>query len=218
MCCRAGYRAESGHKRTRTVRTKIFGGRAPQRHLTHVRALLWSLDEVSAAGIYFEPHPRTWAGLLDLAVHALERAVDTFSIPALLAFVAGVVRTARTTPFLLVLLLPVPILFGLLFVPTGFAILRYYLIVTPIVDGFAAHGILWLRQTKFRPLWIPTLLAVCGLRFLVGVDLSLAQLDETRVAAGHWIEAHALPGERIEYFGASQKLPPLPAVAGCSAK
>jgi hypothetical protein len=184
----------------------------PQRHLTHVHALLFDPQRLSVAHAYFEPHPRSWMGLGALSGEALKRAADAFSIPVLLGFSAGVARSARSAPLRLVLISPVLLLFGLLFVPTGFVLLRYYLPLTLIVDAFAAYGILWLRKTPLRPICVPALLVVCALRLLVGLDLSYAQLYETRIAAGRWIEAHVLPGERIEYFGPAQKLPPLPAV------
>jgi hypothetical protein len=58
---------------------------------------------------------------------------------------------------------------------------------------------------------LPLVVLMIGLRLAPGVDLSYAQLNETRSAAGDWFAAHAIAGDRIEYFGPSQKLPPLSA-------
>jgi hypothetical protein len=44
----------------------------------------------------------------------------------------------------------------------------------------------------------------------IAADLTYAQAHETRTAAGAWFRAFAQPGERVEYFGVPEKMPPLP--------
>jgi len=41
--------------------------------------------------------------------------------------------------------------------------------------------------------------------------LTYAEAHETRTAAAAWLQKFAHPGDRVEYFGVSEKMPPLPA-------
>jgi hypothetical protein len=41
------------------------------------------------------------------------------------------------------------------------------------------------------------------------VDLVHAELNDNRYAAGRWLQSHAKPGDRLEYFGVTDVLPPL---------
>ena len=183
----------------------------PQRHITHVDSLFFHTEKLSIARLYFSPHPISWAGAALILSDALTRAVDAFGGLTLLAGALGAVQIARRNPSWLVLLAPLPLLIALLFVPTGTVVLRYYLPFGLLVDGAAAHGVWSLRETPLRRAALPLVVLMIGLRLAPGVDLSYAQLNETRSAAGDWFAAHAMAGDRIEHFGPSQKLPPLSA-------
>ncbi len=182
----------------------------PQRHWTHLHALLFEPDRITVASAYFPPEPLTSSGLATLGGQALARAADVFSPAVWLAFAVGVARAARAFPLRLLALLPLASLLGL-FAAAGYVVLRYYLPLVPVVDAFAAYGVLGLRQTVLRALWLPLLLVLCAYRAMIGIDLGWAQLHETRLEAGAWLTQHARAGERVEYFGSAQKLPPLSA-------
>lgn len=183
----------------------------PSRELTHVQRLLFAPKELSVSWFYLPPHPHTAAGLLALAGDTAARLRDAFTIPVLIAAAVGAVRAARRAPRLLVLWLPLPGIVLGLFVPTGVAMLRYLLPVTPIVDAFAAHGIAGLRGTRLRAWTIPVLLVCLAPRLLYAFDLTLAQWRDPRLAAGTWLGLHLHPGDRVGYFGPSGKLPAIPA-------
>ena len=109
------------------------------------------------------------------------------------------------------LLLPLAALFLVLLLPTGHVVLRYYLPFTPIVCAFAAYALVGSQRVASRRAGGVAVALLCGFQLLVAVDLSHAQWNETRTAAGRWLAAHARAGDRVEYFGAPQKLPPLSA-------
>ena len=183
----------------------------PQRHLTHVYSMLFEQSRVSNVGLYRPPHPHTWHGALALTRDYLNTLVVGLSLPVLLAAVAGALLVLSSAPSRLVVLIPVATLFLMLALPTGYAILRYVLPLTLVIDSFAALLVLRVRGSFLRPAWIPLLVILCGWRLLIGADLTYAQYHETRSAASKWFNAHARPGDRVEYFGISQQLPHLPA-------
>jgi len=182
----------------------------PRRHLTHVYALFLDPRRVTAGAVYHPPFPHTWDGTLQLLRAFAARGLVAFSLPVLVASVAGMLLVARAAPDRLVLLLPVPALFLLLILPTGAPVLRYLLPLTLVVDAFAAYAVLALRTSRWRPLWLPLLVLLCGWRLAIAADLTYAQEHDTRYPAAQWLTSHVRPGERIEFFGVAETMPPLP--------
>jgi hypothetical protein len=145
-------------------------------------------------------------------VDYVQGLVSTSSLPVLLTAIAGIVVVSRSSPRrLLVLLLPVAVLFFVLVLPVGFVILRYLLPLTLFISAFAARAIQSLRHSPLRPVWVPLLVVLCGWQLLIGADLTYAQYYDSRYAASEFFKAQAIPGDRIEYFGANETLPHLPA-------
>jgi hypothetical protein len=183
----------------------------PWRHVTHVHALFFDPSRVTAAGAYRVPAPKTWAGVVSLLHSFWHAAGSAFSMPVLLASFAGMWLAARETPRYLVFLLPVPALFVLLFLPTGLVVLRYLLPLTLILDAFAAHAALALRRSRWSRASIPVLVVLCAWRFAIAADLAYARQHDTRYGAASWLITHVQQGERVEFFGVAETLPPLPA-------
>jgi hypothetical protein len=67
-------------------------------------------------------------------------------------------------------------------------------------------GKTWIRA----PVVVASVYAI-GLGLLQGIDLTYQMVRDSRFAAGAWLTEHAATGTRIEFFGADQKLPPIPA-------
>jgi 4-amino-4-deoxy-L-arabinose transferase-like glycosyltransferase len=182
----------------------------PQRHLKHLAQLLFAREQMSDAAFYFPPQPLTWAGIAILAADFVRGLAATMGLPVLVVSVAGWLLALRRSPRDLVLLLPLATLF-LLLVPAGHVVLRYLLPLTLIIDAFAARAMVVARHRAPRLAWALLLALLVGWRLLVGVDLAHARLFETRDAASRWLATHARPGDRLEYFGAPEALPHLPA-------
>jgi hypothetical protein len=183
----------------------------PQRHFTHVYSLIFDQARVTGAAAYWTPHPKTWAGTIHLMGDYIGALMATVSPAVLLTSAAGALSVFRTSPWYLALLLPVLTLFLMLTLPTGIAVQRYLLPLTLVIDAFAARALVSLRKSFFRPAWTPLLLVLCGWRLLMATDLTYAQYHDTRYAAAEWIQSHAQPGDRLDYFGVTEVLPPLPA-------
>ena len=180
----------------------------PARHVTHVNRMLFRPEMLSVASAYFPSHPRTISGFALLSWEFITKLSWALSVPALVATVFGVGLAAAAHRRYLVLLLPLPTLFVMLSLPIGFSLLRYFLPLVPIFDVFAASALVARKNSRAVVRVLP-LAVVLGWRAMIGADLVYAQLWETRAEAGAWMSAHAVTGDRVEYFGAEQKLPPL---------
>lgn len=178
----------------------------PARHVEHVRKTLFEPHSLSVMHFYYQPLT-SWSDLLANFVHALAR-VTTWPVLAMACL--GLALLAKSSPRHLVLWLPVPATFVLLSVPTGLTPYRYLLPLLVLVDALAVYALV--RGTRGRPRSATFLLVLLLLpRVLFTADLDYAQWTETRERAAAWLVTHARTGDRVEFFGAPEKLPPLPA-------
>jgi hypothetical protein len=183
----------------------------PRRHIAHLAALLSMSHRVTNAAAYFPPAPAGWSGTLTLASEYVRGFMSMMSLPVMLAGAAGFVLAIRRSAWHLVWLLPFLMTFVLFVRIPGIVVLRYLLPLTLFVDAFAALALVRLRDSKIRAAFVPLLVLLLTVRLLAVVDLSHAQRHDTRYAAADWLRAHYRAGERIEYFGVTETLPPLDA-------
>jgi hypothetical protein len=175
----------------------------PARHLTHVQRLFLQPETLTAADIYWPPAERSLAGSAGLAWQYLLALGDALSWPVVLAAAVGLLLAARRSPRLLVLAAPFLLLFLLLALPMGHAVRRYFLPLVPLGALFAVRALVGLQHGKLL------FGAILLWQLLLGADLASAQLQDTRYAAARWIAANGRPGDRLEFFGHGQKMPPL---------
>lgn len=187
----------------------------PERHVTHVQKLLFTWERLvgpeETVTNYFPKVPRTLAGSLELFGVYIQSLIVTMSVPTFIVGLAGALLAVRKSPRHLVLLLPIAGLFLIVTLPMGISVRRYLLPMTLLVDSFAAFTIVGLYHSKFRAAWVPIVAVLAGWRVMMGVDLTYAQCYDSRYAAADWLKAHAQPGDIVQYFGSTQKLPHLPA-------
>ena len=84
----------------------------PGRHLTHVQRLLFERDTLSSAAFYHSPHPFSITGVFALLGDSAVALAALVTIPFLAASVIGMVVVGRSSPKLLLLLLPLPTVFA----------------------------------------------------------------------------------------------------------
>jgi hypothetical protein len=92
--------------------------------------------------------------------------------------------------------------------------LRYLLPLGLMLALFAGAAVdaAWRSSSRPRLALASGLFAAAGLIGLLRlVDLTHAMLRDSRYAAAEWLASRLRPGDRVEYFGASQKLPRIPA-------
>ena len=183
----------------------------PQRNIHHVNTMLFHPSSLSSMGFYRPGYPRTWSGTVTMYLDFFQGLSWTSSLPVVLLALAGAWATLRSDPRRLILLVPVATLFVGLVLPMRTLPLRYFLPLVIILCGFAAYGIFQVTRRRFRWALVPLITLACGWELSVAADLSYAQYRETRLMTAEWIGAHARSGDRIEYFGVREVMPPLPA-------
>lgn len=180
----------------------------PNRHLTHVYSLFFDPGRVSRSAHYFQPVPSTWQGTMALVSDTVIGLAAWFTWPVLLAATAGAAIAIRATAWHGLWLVPFVTTFVLLVRLPGNAVLRYFLPLTLFIDAFAALSLVRLKASHPRAFGLMFALIVAS-RLVIGMDLTFAQWTDTRYAAGEWLLGQYRPGDRIEYFGVADTLPPL---------
>jgi hypothetical protein len=153
-------------------------------------------------------------GVVGLAWAIISHAADTMSGPGLLLSAAGVVALAVRRRWAQ-LAAVAPALFFLALMPLHIPLsqLRY---VLPAAPGLAlaagcAVGLAWTAGPWLRRGALAVAAVALSLNGLRAVDLTHAMIHDSRLEAGRWLAARLRDGDRIDYFGGTERLPPLPA-------
>jgi hypothetical protein len=89
--------------------------------------------------------------------------------------------------------------------------LRYMLPGAFLLGLFAVYAVLeaWRYRRSAGMVAAMVLAAALGVQVLRAADLTWLMIRDSRYAAAAWLAQHTRRGDRIEFFGAQQKLPPL---------
>ena len=175
------------------------------RYVLHVRwisKLMW---------VYV--YPASLLGDLRLVRESAGHIVASLGLPAAVFALVGIPLSVWRGPRALAFMLPCVALFVVTILPVHFVMLRYVLIIAYVLMLFAAFGVRSLAADhtgRWRPAIAPLLLLLTvGWSLTRGLDLTNQMVHDSRYRLGEWLQSHARPGDRIGYFGAPQKLPPL---------
>ena len=185
----------------------------PARYFDHLRFLTGRVEMLPGAAMFSESFPMTLAGHRAYLGFLGEGLVNMLTLPGLVLSVAGIVVSLRERPRSLLLLLPAVTYLLFLFALLRFGALRYLLPLGFVLGIFAAVGVVTGMRMKNRILRGAALafgIAALGTGLLRYVDLTYAMIRDSRYAAARWLASQLQPGDTIEFFGASQKLPNLP--------
>ena len=185
----------------------------PGRYFAHVEFARERLDAIAEGGVGFMyTYPYTWSGHLQLAGKIVESLTDALTLPGLLLAVAGMLFAIRKEPRTFTFALPALTLLIVLFWSARTVQLRYVMPAAFTLAFFAARAVTraWQspRQTA-RAGFAVLAFAVIGIGLLRGIDLTHAMINDSRYDAAAWLEPRTMPGDRVEYFGVTEKLPPL---------
>ena|GEM_PF-577799 len=185
----------------------------PSRYLLHLEFLTGRLrDAPGAGGLIPFAFPYTVDGNLAYAAQIGGYLADTLTSAGLLLSLAGLVWAVRRhAPSRVIACLLVGFL-GFNFVVLRSGQLRYVLpagFLLALFAGYATSQIWESRSLAVRGLLAILAVIALGLNLLRGIDLTYAMLHDSRWEAADWLAERTDPGDLIEYFGASQKLPPL---------
>ncbi|HSK17626.1 MAG TPA: glycosyltransferase family 39 protein [Longimicrobiales bacterium] len=189
----------------------------PGRYLAHLRYLGGRVNElaVSDAG---SAAVRTFGYTFgEHIAYARALLIDLQSIlnPGGLALAAaGVAIACWRRERAALLIVPIASYLGWIFLSLRAAQVRYMLPAAVMLACFAGYAVLCASRSK-RPVFRYGVSAAAVVILLVqllrGVDLTYQMVNDSRFAAAAWFEQQARPGDRVEFFGPSQKLPPLDA-------
>jgi 4-amino-4-deoxy-L-arabinose transferase-like glycosyltransferase len=183
----------------------------PERYVEHIQFIRQRLSATAAGEIAFQTwYPPTWLGDLELFRAHAERIADVMTLVGALLAVAGLLWVLRREPVKALFLLPAVTYFVMLFRSARIVQLRYLIPVGFSLAFYAARGTTLALESRRRWVAAAFSLAACfslGLGLLRGADLTYAMLRDSRYAAADWLRARTAPGDRVEYFGPTQKLP-----------
>lgn len=162
---------------------------------------------------FMTAYPRTLVGTWDLVLDIVGRLSDALTIPGLLLAVAGLWLAARAdrrrTAW--VAAAGATYVFALMLLVRAVQ-LRYVMPISLVLALFAGHAAASLLASR-RPAWRWAGLATTGATVAIAawwaLDLTHAMVRDSRYDAGRWLAQVDRPGDRLEYFGAFQKNPPL---------
>jgi hypothetical protein len=186
----------------------------PGFYVAHLRFVQERVGTLASSGVAFvKSYPRTWEGHRDLAGVLTGYLAGNLTLPGLLLGIAGLGWTLWREPRKALLAVPAATYLFLLFWAARAGLLRYLIPPAFVLAFFAARAVCAAAESHSRAARVAlgalATLAI-GLGLLRGADLTHAMLNDSRYAAGEWFYQHAAPGDRLEHFGPSSTLPPLP--------
>ena len=185
----------------------------PQRYLEHIQFARGRMAAAAGGEIAFaQTFPWTWHGNLEFVRAVAARTTDAMTLAGVLLAVAGLFWIVRREPVKALFIVPAVTYFLVLFCSARVVQLRYVMPVVLSLAFLAARAVTAALESRNRWLagaFILTASFSLGLCLLRGADLTYAMLRDSRYAAGSWLAARSVPGDHVEYFGATQKLPPL---------
>ncbi|MCC7162183.1 MAG: glycosyltransferase family 39 protein [Anaerolineae bacterium] len=186
----------------------------PERYLAHLAFAFGRGAEANAGQIvWIEAFPHTLEGQIRLGSRIVQYLVDAMTFPGLVLAIVGIVLAARYKRITLFFLLPAVTYLAVLAGLAHTAQLRYLMPVAFTLSFFAAFSLAWWSRSNTRPVRVMAWLVAGGVlfySFLIGVELTFAMINDSRYAAAVWLARETRPGDRVEYFGYSDHLPPLP--------
>jgi hypothetical protein len=161
------------------------------------------------AGIY-NRHPPTIEGYSAQSLDLFNHLIDVMSWPLLLVSCLGVLVAIRRDRRSLLLVVS-SLGFFLMLLPVRFSRIHYLLAVAVPLNLFAGYAVsTWLRGNRLvRPLAATAIVAIIGYLLLQTVDVTQQMIQDSRYAAGQWLDVQMRPGDRLLYFGAPLKIPSL---------
>lgn len=186
----------------------------PERYVAHLRFIAGLGDSSLQMRTDLGSFPMSLAGHWQYLRFIVARLADILTLPGFVLAVAGVGLTAWQAPRKAALALPCLTYLAFVFVLLRWGQLRYLLpaaFVLTLYIGVALVAAWRSRRLAVRTAGVTLGALALGLNGLRYADLTHAMLNDSRYAAADWLATRLEPGDRIEYFGAAQKLPRLPA-------
>ena len=186
----------------------------PVRYYYHLMELVGRLDSVPRTASLYFALPNTAAGHLAALKFQAVGSMQGLTFFGLMLAVAGIALFVPGNRQARLLLLPALTYSAFVFFFLRAEQLRYLLplgFVLALFAGAAADaGTRSPVRIRAAAAW-GLLAAAISISTLRLADLTHAMVRDSRYEAAEWLATRLAPGDRVEFFGASQKLPRLPA-------
>lgn len=186
----------------------------PDRYLDHLRFLVGRVDMLPESAVLATSFPMTLSGHRAYLAFLAEGLPATLTLPGAILAGMGLAWAGRRSRRTLLLVLPAATYLAFIFLLLRVGQLRYLLPLAVMLAIFAAVGLVAGARAGHPGIRAATVLLGClalGTGLLRHADLTHAMLNDSRYEAERWLAAQLRPGDRVEYFGATQKLPRMPA-------
>ncbi|HEX7070088.1 MAG TPA: glycosyltransferase family 39 protein [Rhodothermales bacterium] len=185
----------------------------PERFFAHLEFASGRINDLSEGNVaFFGSYPNTLAGHVGLTMDMLKHVAEAITYPGVLLAAIGFVWTLRRHPKAAWFGLGALTYVIVLFLTARAVQLRYMMPVTYVACPFAGAAAVYAWRSA-RPLvryaFAVVTVGVLGVCLLRGIDLTHGMIHDSRYAAAAWLAERTEEGDRIDYFGASQKLPPM---------
>ncbi|HEX6313244.1 MAG TPA: SoxR reducing system RseC family protein, partial [Gemmatimonadaceae bacterium] len=185
----------------------------PANYLNHLMFLMGRVESLPGTETFSLALPMTAAGHLAALRFQIEGTADILTLAGLVLALAGagwfVPRSRRAA----LLLLPALTYSVFVFFLLRAEAIRYLLplgFVLALFAGAAVDGALHHSNRLVRGGVALLFVVAVGIGLLRAIDLTHAMIRDSRYDAARWLATRLAAGDRVEYFGASQKLPELP--------
>ena len=185
----------------------------PERYVAHLNFISGRLEYLSSGNTPVAlTFPFTWEGHVQYLEKIGEYLMDGMTVPGLLLAVVGIGVVLTKERALLFLGAPALGYLVFLFFALRSGQIRYVMPAAVLLAFFQARAVTfgWKSRTvvvRWGILFLMCLSLAIGL--LRGFDLTYEMIYDSRYEAGEWLASRTKAGDRIEYFGTPEKLPPV---------
>ncbi|MGH7711741.1 MAG: ArnT family glycosyltransferase [Gemmatimonadaceae bacterium] len=183
------------------------------RWLAHIRFNAERMELARSGGVAFTRYyPFSWQGHVELASKIVVLLRDALSLPGLALGIAGLMVAVKRSRSGALLAYSALVYLLILFFSARVVQLRYVMPVAFILALYAGFAVVSAWRARRVVKWGTAAIAGAAAVTLIAwaADLTYAMLNDSRHAAGAWLAARARPGDALEYFGPSNKNPPMP--------
>ncbi len=186
---------------------------SPERYFADIEFANQRMSEILAGKVLFlKIFPNTIEGNLQLARLMLTDIASVMTLLGVILSIIGILLSWKLDRRLAIFSLSGLVYIGVLFFTARTSQLRYllptaYVLVFPLayvfIQGWKSNFIV------VRALSAVLFVGIFGVGLLRGIDLAYAMMADSRYASARWLEKQVNPGDQVEYFGISWKLPPI---------
>lgn len=187
----------------------------PERYFAHLEFITSRIDDLAqraeVAGV--TTYPYTLRGHAAYALRLIGDLAAIMTWPGLILAAIGSAWCAARRRTMALVFLPGVVYVLYIFLSLRAAQLRYMMpgaLFLALPVAVLARDAWKTGDRRLRTATVVVVGAILSIHALRAIDLTAQMLFDSRYAAADWLAARLRPGDSVEYFGTTQKLPALP--------